>query len=222
MLPLRTRSSAKQCCHLPPPTLSSPVPPPSSPSSSPPYFITHKRYITPAGPLALAREQLSDGEPFWVLNSDVICEFPFAEVMKFHKAHGREGTLLVTEVKEPSKYERDNSASPSPPSPTLFWGQLERALLRHCPLPYTGGVMHPTRRERARALLGGARPMEAHSTAPSSPSLYRRGDAPHQCPGSRRRALLLEYSNFMLPTVRLQINVCDVTLHSTYRYGVGS
>jgi len=57
-----------------------------------------------AGPLALAREQLSDGEPFWVLNSDVICEFPFAEVMKFHKAHGREGTLLVTEVKEPSKY----------------------------------------------------------------------------------------------------------------------
>jgi len=57
-----------------------------------------------AGPLALARAQLSDGEPFWVLNSDVICEFPFAEVMKFHKAHGREGTLLVTEVKEPSKY----------------------------------------------------------------------------------------------------------------------
>jgi mannose-1-phosphate guanylyltransferase len=57
-----------------------------------------------AGPLALARDILNDGQPFWVLNSDVICEFPFAATLAFHKAHGKEGTLLVTEVKEPSKY----------------------------------------------------------------------------------------------------------------------
>lgn len=58
-----------------------------------------------AGPLALARDILgSDGEPFWVLNSDVVCEFPFPAVIAFHKAHGKEGTILVTKVSEPSKY----------------------------------------------------------------------------------------------------------------------
>lgn len=57
-----------------------------------------------AGPLALAKEQLNDGEPFFVLNSDVICEFPFEELLKFHKAHGAEGTIMVTKVEEPSKY----------------------------------------------------------------------------------------------------------------------
>jgi mannose-1-phosphate guanylyltransferase len=48
-----------------------------------------------AGPLALAREALSDGEPFFVLNSDVICEFPFEDLIAFHKHHGKEGTILV-------------------------------------------------------------------------------------------------------------------------------
>jgi len=57
-----------------------------------------------AGPLALARQYLSDGEPFFVLNSDVICDFPFDALIKFHKAHGKEGTIMVTKVEEPSKY----------------------------------------------------------------------------------------------------------------------
>lgn len=58
-----------------------------------------------AGPLALAREILtSSDEPFFVLNSDVICDFPFKEMVDFHKAHGKEGTIVVTKVDEPSKY----------------------------------------------------------------------------------------------------------------------
>lgn len=58
-----------------------------------------------AGPLALARDILGkDEEPFFVLNSDVICEFPFPEMVKFHRNHGKEGTILVTMVEEPSKY----------------------------------------------------------------------------------------------------------------------
>jgi len=58
-----------------------------------------------AGPLALARDILkSDGEPFFVLNSDVTCEFPLNDLVKFHKTHGREGTIMVTKVEEPSKY----------------------------------------------------------------------------------------------------------------------
>ncbi|WOL04678.1 putative mannose-1-phosphate guanylyltransferase 3 [Canna indica] len=59
-----------------------------------------------AGPLALARDKLIDdsGEPFFVLNSDVISEYPFAELIKFHKSHGGEATIMVTKVDEPSKY----------------------------------------------------------------------------------------------------------------------
>ncbi|EDQ85317.1 uncharacterized protein MONBRDRAFT_12046 [Monosiga brevicollis MX1] len=52
----------------------------------------------------LAESILRDGEPFFVLNSDVICQFPFKELVAFHKAHGKEGTILVTKVEEPSKY----------------------------------------------------------------------------------------------------------------------
>lgn len=59
-----------------------------------------------AGPLALARPLLvtPTNEPFFVLNSDIICDFPFTEMIAFHKAHGGEGTICVTKVEEPSKY----------------------------------------------------------------------------------------------------------------------
>jgi len=58
-----------------------------------------------AGPLALARALLTvDNEPFFVLNSDIICEFPFKQLAQFHKTHGKQGTLVVTKVEEPSKY----------------------------------------------------------------------------------------------------------------------
>ena len=53
-------------------------------------------YFFTAGPLALARKHLKeDNEPFFVLNSDVMCSFPFTEMEKFHKAHGKEGTIMV-------------------------------------------------------------------------------------------------------------------------------
>jgi mannose-1-phosphate guanylyltransferase len=51
-----------------------------------------------AGPLALAKEILKD-DKFFVLNSDVICPFPFKEMIEFHNKHGREGTILVTKVR---------------------------------------------------------------------------------------------------------------------------
>ena len=57
-----------------------------------------------AGPLALARDKLVDGsgEPFFVLNSDVISEYPFAELIQFHKSHGGEATIMVTKVQNSS------------------------------------------------------------------------------------------------------------------------
>lgn len=58
-----------------------------------------------AGPLALAKDILSEtDEPFFVLNSDIICEFPFKDLVTFHRNHGKEGTIVVTKVEEPSKY----------------------------------------------------------------------------------------------------------------------
>ena len=41
-------------------------------------FSHEKEPLGTAGPLALARDVLGkDDEPFFVLNSDVICDFPF-------------------------------------------------------------------------------------------------------------------------------------------------
>ncbi|KAK9986410.1 hypothetical protein SO802_031361 [Lithocarpus litseifolius] len=59
-----------------------------------------------AGPLALARDKLIDGsgKPFFVLNSDVISEYPLKEMIEFHKSHGGEASIMVTKVDEPSKY----------------------------------------------------------------------------------------------------------------------
>lgn len=62
-----------------------------------------------AGPIALARDLLLDNkdcidEPFFVLNSDVICDFPFKKMIEFHKTHGKEGSIVVTKVKDPTKY----------------------------------------------------------------------------------------------------------------------
>eukprot|EP00359_Climacostomum_virens_P008503 CAMPEP_0204913610 /NCGR_PEP_ID=MMETSP1397-20131031/11423_1 /ASSEMBLY_ACC=CAM_ASM_000891 /TAXON_ID=49980 /ORGANISM="Climacostomum Climacostomum virens, Strain Stock W-24" /LENGTH=342 /DNA_ID=CAMNT_0052084873 /DNA_START=1267 /DNA_END=2298 /DNA_ORIENTATION=+ len=60
-----------------------------------------------AGPLALARDILTSDNPegcFYVLNSDIICDYPFEEMLRFHKSHGKEGTLVVYPVDDPSKY----------------------------------------------------------------------------------------------------------------------
>ena len=50
-----------------------------------------------AGPLGLAREILEkDSEPFFVLNSDIICNYPFKKMLEQHRSHGREGTIVVS------------------------------------------------------------------------------------------------------------------------------
>lgn len=68
-------------------------------------FSVETEPLGTAGPLALARDVLlKDDSPFFVLNSDVICDFPFTELREFHSKHGNEGTIVVTKVEEPSKY----------------------------------------------------------------------------------------------------------------------
>jgi mannose-1-phosphate guanylyltransferase len=68
-------------------------------------FSVESEPLGTAGPLKLAEQILGkDDTPFFVLNSDVICEYPFSELADFHKTHGQEGTIVVTKVEEPSKY----------------------------------------------------------------------------------------------------------------------
>lgn len=68
-------------------------------------FSVETEPLGTAGPLKLAENILGkDDAPFFVLNSDVICEYPFAQLADFHKSHGEEGTIIVTKVEEPSKY----------------------------------------------------------------------------------------------------------------------
>ena len=60
-----------------------------------------------AGPIRLAKEKiLQDNESgmFFVFNSDVICDYPLEKFVEFHKAHGREGTILTTQVEDPTRY----------------------------------------------------------------------------------------------------------------------
>lgn len=58
-----------------------------------------------AGPLALAADIIKESpNPFFVLNSDIICEFPFKKLADYHSSHNKEGTIVVTKVREPSKY----------------------------------------------------------------------------------------------------------------------
>ncbi|CUS10506.1 unnamed protein product [Tuber aestivum] len=68
-------------------------------------FSVESEPLGTAGPLKLAEETLGKNqEPFFVLNSDVICDYPFKDLAAFHKSHGQEGTIVVTKVEEPSKY----------------------------------------------------------------------------------------------------------------------
>lgn len=69
------------------------------------HFSVESEPLGTAGPLKLAQSILAkDDEPFFVLNSDIICDFPFEKLLEFHRAHGKEGTIVVTKVEEPSKY----------------------------------------------------------------------------------------------------------------------
>ena len=57
-----------------------------------------------AGPIALAKKYLEDDDLFFVFNSDVSCAYPLQELIDFHRSHGKEGMIVVTEVTDPSKY----------------------------------------------------------------------------------------------------------------------
>lgn len=56
-----------------------------------------------AGPIALAKKHLI-GHRFFVLNSDIICKFPFKDLLSFHLSKGGEGTIMSFSVEDPSRF----------------------------------------------------------------------------------------------------------------------
>eukprot|EP00796_Vickermania_ingenoplastis_P006475 gene6476-4663_t len=68
-------------------------------------FSVEEEPLGTAGPLGLARDILmQDDQPFFVLNSDVTCPFPLKEFLAFHKKHGKEGSIMTTQVTDWEKY----------------------------------------------------------------------------------------------------------------------
>jgi len=60
-----------------------------------------------AGPIRLAKDIILADNPsglLFVFNSDVICHYPLDKMIEFHKSHGAQGTIMVTEVEDPTKY----------------------------------------------------------------------------------------------------------------------
>ncbi|VDM03487.1 unnamed protein product [Schistocephalus solidus] len=69
------------------------------------HFSYEDEHLGTAGPLAQAAPWLKNlTEPFFVLNSDIICNYPFQRMLDFHNSHGKEGTMAVTKVEEPSRF----------------------------------------------------------------------------------------------------------------------
>jgi mannose-1-phosphate guanylyltransferase len=70
------------------------------------HFKLEKIPMGTAGPIKLNEELLdiNDPDPFFMLNADVIAEYHFDQLLKFHQSHKCEGTIYVTPVDDPSRY----------------------------------------------------------------------------------------------------------------------
>lgn len=60
-----------------------------------------------AGPQKLAESKIcaeNTDNLFFVLNADIICDFPFEKLQQFHKWHSADATMQLTMVEDPSKF----------------------------------------------------------------------------------------------------------------------
>jgi len=88
-----------------------------------------------AGPIKLAKDLILADNPsglLFVFNSDVICHYPLDKMVEFHKSHGGEGTIMVTEVTDPTKYgvvvaDKDNLIERFVEKPPVFISNLINA-----------------------------------------------------------------------------------------------
>lgn len=69
------------------------------------HFTMENVSLGIAKALFLANNLLKNEELFLVLNSNIICNFPFQQMINYHICHQHEGTIAITKVIEPSKYD---------------------------------------------------------------------------------------------------------------------
>ena len=70
-------------------------------------FSVEEEPLGTAGPQKLAEKMIRDNnkdDMFFVLNADIICPYPFEEMLKVHKEKKATATMVLTPVKDPSKY----------------------------------------------------------------------------------------------------------------------
>ncbi len=56
-------------------------------------YVTETRPLGTAGPLALCRELLPSGEPFFTMNGDIVTRLDFAKMAAFHRSKGAKLTI---------------------------------------------------------------------------------------------------------------------------------
>jgi len=66
-------------------------------------YSREQRPLGTGGPIKKAKDLL-DGEPFLVLNGDVISDVDYKRLVEFHKAKGGLATVALTQVPDPSRY----------------------------------------------------------------------------------------------------------------------
>ena len=47
---------------------------------------------------------ISDNDLLFVMNSDIVCEYPLRELLEFHKSYDGMVSMVSTKVEDPSKY----------------------------------------------------------------------------------------------------------------------
>lgn len=72
------------------------------------HLSIEEKPLGTAGPIKLAQNFLQEDEPFFVCNSDIICNFPLKEMLTlYHKKNINSecsGVILIKQVPDPSKY----------------------------------------------------------------------------------------------------------------------
>lgn len=70
-------------------------------------YSEEKEALGTAGPLKLAQTVLTQDNPsslFFVLNSDIICDYPLEDLVAFQKTHNGEGSIVLATVKDPRRF----------------------------------------------------------------------------------------------------------------------
>ncbi|MBL7078842.1 NDP-sugar synthase [Candidatus Bathyarchaeota archaeon] len=62
------------------------------------------RPLGTGGPIKKAQEHLVDGEPFLILNGDIISDIDYRRLVEFHKSNGGIATIALVRVPDPTRY----------------------------------------------------------------------------------------------------------------------